>query len=177
MVVHKQKRKRPYPLQGRYMANIFVHFEPIGTTDVKVSTGDLPPYVIPGSPEEAVWRKQHPSGWSATRGQEFTTGTTEAHISATKGDERALRKILDRHADQVNAKDSNGWTPLHEAVRSGRLEAVKLLVERGADVNALTNDGRSPLHHAKKYHKRMTHNNAISHFLQSHGAREFGPEL
>ena len=44
---------RPFPLKGRYMANIFVHFEPVGSlydpsTDKRHFVADLPPYLIPG---------------------------------------------------------------------------------------------------------------------------------
>ena len=36
----------------------------------------------------------------------------------------------------VNARDSNGATPLHEAARQGKIELARDLVKRGADVNA-----------------------------------------
>jgi HEAT repeat protein len=49
----------------------------------------------------------------------------------------------------VNAKDSNGTTPLHIAVWEGRKELVELLLAKGADVNARTNPmGSTPLHFA-----------------------------
>lgn len=55
---------RPFPLKGRHMANVFIHFEPIGPMGGEVEYGktDLPPYVIPGSPEEEHWRKHNPDG-------------------------------------------------------------------------------------------------------------------
>lgn len=53
------------------MANVFCHFEPTGRLidddgdyywkDGK--EGDFPPYIVPGSPEEYVWRRQFPNGW------------------------------------------------------------------------------------------------------------------
>jgi len=42
--------------------------------------------------------------------------------------------------DDVNTDpvDDYGWTPLHAAVHWGNMDAVKLLVEKGANVNAST---------------------------------------
>ena len=49
----------------------------------------------------------------------------------------------------VNASDSSGWRPLHEAAEKGQKDAVKLLLANKADVNARDNDGLTPLHLAK----------------------------
>ena len=51
--------------------------------------------------------------------------------------EDLILKVLEAKPEAVHMRDDNGWTKLHEAVRSGNLEATKLLVEKGnADVNA-----------------------------------------
>lgn len=64
---------RPFPLKGRFYANVFIHFEIVGRvgTDEGLETSvdeewniTLPPYVIPGSPEAAHWIDQNPGGWS-----------------------------------------------------------------------------------------------------------------
>ncbi|WP_425386629.1 ankyrin repeat domain-containing protein [Wolbachia endosymbiont (group A) of Barypeithes pellucidus] len=34
---------------------------------------------------------------------------------------------------KVNAKDQDGWTPLHWAVRNGHIDTVKTLIEKRAD--------------------------------------------
>jgi ankyrin repeat protein len=51
------------------------------------------------------------------------------------------------HGADVNARDANGGTALHEAVRQGKIEWVKELVAHGADLNARTEAparGRGP---------------------------------
>ena len=50
----------------------------------------------------------------------------------------------------VNSKDKDGWTLLHEAASEGHKQIVKLLVTKGADVNANDDDGETPLDVAAK---------------------------
>jgi ankyrin repeat protein/beta-lactamase regulating signal transducer with metallopeptidase domain len=51
-------------------------------------------------------------------------------------------------ASEANAKDKDGWTPLHYAARSGQKDVVLLLIDHGADVNAEAPDKSKPLDHA-----------------------------
>lgn len=64
---HSLIHGRPFALKGRFYANIFIHFEPydgFGEDSGNVTDGGLPPYILPGSPEEEVWKEDHPFGWS-----------------------------------------------------------------------------------------------------------------
>ena len=53
--------------------------------------------------------------------------------------------MLDKGA-QLEAKNSNGSTPLHHAAAKGHVEIVRLLCDRGADVEARSDNGYRPLH-------------------------------
>ena len=55
-----------------------------------------------------------------------------------------LKEILDLDPD-LDARDSNDWTPLIYAACSGELDAAKVLLDNGADVNAKVNDGPTVL--------------------------------
>jgi ankyrin repeat protein len=55
--------------------------------------------------------------------------------------------LLERGADP-NAKNDDGWTPLHIAAGEGHVEIVKLLLERGADPWIADNDKLIPLKYA-----------------------------
>ena len=73
-----------------------------------------------------------------------------------------LDSLFDKEAD-VNAKDKDGWTPLHWAVREGYPEIAKLLIEHGADVNTMDYKGYTTLH-------LVLDNPEIAKLLIEHGA-------
>jgi Ankyrin repeats (3 copies) len=135
----------------------------------------LPPYILKGSPEEARWRRLHPAGTTQQKQKSFTTGSTSAHEYAQEGDIEGLTREISRDKSVVNARDANGWTPLHESVRGGHIDAIKLLVEHGADVNSKTNmDGATPLWWAKQ---EWGEDSAVYELLTGLGAIMEGPEL
>ncbi|OGB23829.1 MAG: hypothetical protein A3I66_20765 [Burkholderiales bacterium RIFCSPLOWO2_02_FULL_57_36] len=63
-----------------------------------------------------------------------------------KGSDAEIASLLANGTD-INAKDSNGWTPMHTAAYAGRKDIAALLLAKGADINARTkNDGGTPLY-------------------------------
>lgn len=75
------------------------------------------------------------------------------HILAGTGKLDALKNLAEVDARILHRFDDNGWQPLHEAVRAGRVEVVKYLVEKDVDINTRTHEGvgQSPLNIAKYY--------------------------
>ena len=67
--------------------------------------------------------------------------------AASYGHLDICRLLIDKGA-QVEAKDRNGWTPLHWAAHQGHVETVRLLCDRGADVEVRDYRGWRPLHQA-----------------------------
>jgi hypothetical protein len=57
--------------------------------------------------------------------------------------------LIDKGAD-IEAKGSNGRTPLHYAAFNGHLEIARLLCDRGADIEACSYVGWRPLHFAAR---------------------------
>ncbi len=104
-----------------------------------------------------------------TRGTEkFPTGSSvnmlALHYAAANGDKKALARVISMlpisqdtiervrgtenlvHREEIDVEDSEGRTPLMHAVHNNQLEAVKMLVEAGANVNRAASDGSSALH-------------------------------
>jgi ankyrin repeat protein len=80
-------------------------------------------------------------------------GVTDMHHSVVAQDYEMVEHNLEHDPRMVHAKDSNGWTPLHEAVVRQSQDIVNLLVHEGdADVNEFTNDGITVLGLAIEIH-------------------------
>ena len=80
-------------------------------------------------------------------------GASRLHFAAAIGDTRAIESLLAAGAD-VNAKESDGYTPLHVAVRfdfSGVfVHVIEALVAAGSNVAIRNNAGGTPLDLAYK---------------------------
>src|SRR5436190_2470367 len=90
----------------------------------------------------------------------------ELQDAAGRGDLDKLRALIKSNPSTISAREG-GTTALHEAARSGHLEAVKLLVFNGANVNATDFSGLTPLRLAVG--RRQT---AIAEFLRQNGGLE-----
>jgi prolyl 4-hydroxylase len=143
---HSVLHGRPYPLQGNFMANVFIHFEPIGPLKGELEyNGILPPYIVDGTPDAEHWRLQHPEGHKlmsnrhgrmiAEDGAELLTAHhLAADLNGSRYDELVVH--LDANPGDVIVRDGNGWTALAEAIRTGHVRTVQLLLERGSAPNA-----------------------------------------
>ena len=58
---------------------------------------------------------------------------------------RVIKRLIDLGVD-VDARDAEGWTPLHFAVRTKDTDVVQALIDANATVNVLNEEGISPLH-------------------------------
>jgi ankyrin repeat protein len=88
---------------------------------------------------------------------------TPLFVAADYGSEH-IEYLLEKGA-KINHKDIDGNTPLHLAVRSSRIDAVKALVENGADVHAKNNKGHTPV-----YYTSFKADKKIIEYLEAKGA-------
>jgi len=202
---HSVLHGRPFPMKGRFFANIFIHFEPVGHTlrhhaeteggggdvhkkyaeDVKAGRGGhehedhkdgLPSYIKRGSLEEETWFRKHPNRKKSANRDTNVTGSTEAHKYAQQGDVEKLTSVVNEKDKLVNATDRNGYTPLHEGARFGHTDIVKVLVEKGADINGVTK-GRNGKSPLYLVIEEHGEDHPLVEFLESLGALSIGPDL
>ncbi len=64
---------------------------------------------------------------------------------------KVVKFLVERMKDIKHFTDKAGNTPLHYAVRKGKLETVKILLESGININSQNKDRETPLHTAVIY--------------------------
>ena len=86
-----------------------------------------------------------------------TKHSTPVHLASFHGGFKVAKLLLD-HGVDINVRDKEGRTPLHESLIDLRnnmvdyyIDAVRSLLEHGADVNALDNNHLTPLHVVSQY--------------------------
>jgi len=143
-------------MRGRFFANIFVHFEPLGSfrkdqsdfssevlyqkEAIESMDAGLPPYVIPGSRWESEWRNDNPDGWILLE--------NDMMGAISSNDLRVVDNLYIQSPESIHVLDEQGASGLHIAASSGHLEMTKYLYNRNVDANAVDHNGWSPLHEA-----------------------------
>ena len=69
-------------------------------------------------------------------------------VCAAENDTNAIARLVTDGININSTEKSRDCSALHWAAYFNRLEAVRFLIERGADVNARNNIGMTPLHYA-----------------------------
>ena len=101
-------------------------------------------------------------------------GPSEADRALLKATQEGNIKAVKQHlaaGTDVNAKTTDGWTPLHYTETK---ECAELIIAKGADINAKNERGETPLDTAKKLKRR--HLIEVADFLRKRGAKT-GEEL
>jgi quinoprotein dehydrogenase-associated probable ABC transporter substrate-binding protein len=94
------------------------------------------------SPDQVV-TDQKLEAWLA-EGADLTQELSNAVLA---NDEHRIRLLVKKGAD-INARDLQGYAPIHTAARKRHADQVKLFAELGANVNEPDSDGMTPLQHA-----------------------------
>ncbi len=94
-----------------------------------------------------------------------------AHRHAPNGWLPSVRYLVEELGADVNARDYNGFSPLHNAAARGDRELIEYLVSRGADVGVLTRKGETTADMANGPVQRVTVFPEIVALLERLGAK------
>lgn len=72
------------------------------------------------------------------------------HACVSLGQEIETARLLIQQGADVNAVQTGGYTPLHQAAAAGQRELVVLLLESGADPHKLCDQGKTPGEYARE---------------------------
>eukprot|EP01035_Chromulina_nebulosa_P020376 gene20376-26445_t len=186
---HTTLHGRPFPLNGSYYANIFVHFSPIDHDQENERDESLrqeklrrPPTSDTVFAGAKILKDTLDSVRSRIGGHEqenhdenaikrfSVKGQTALHVASSVGDfDKVIDLMKDKPTDLLHARDENGWQAIHEAARGGHSDIVKYLIELGADMNAETKSGETPLDWAIQ---SLHDGHEVIRYLQEIGAKE-----
>ena len=115
---HTVLHGRPSPLGGRFYANLFIHYEPIGFGDVK---NDKLPYAYAATTKHPV--------------------DMNLYLAASNDDIHTFQNLHPR-IELIYQTDKHGWNVLHQAARAGSYNVIHFLLQNyDYDVNVRTNFG------------------------------------
>lgn len=87
-------------------------------------------------------------GWPGVKlDQRNAVGETPLMMAALKGQVDRMQRLIDRGA----AIHHDGWSPVHYAATGPSVEAVRLLLDKGAPIDARSANGSTPLMMAARY--------------------------
>jgi ankyrin repeat protein len=92
-----------------------------------------------------------------------------AHAHKPDGWMPTLRYLVEELGADVNLRDHQGYTPLHNAASRGDTEMVRYLVEHGADLTAVSRAGETAADMANGPHQRIQPFPETLAFLESLG--------
>ena len=111
----------------------------LSVNEVEVTDHRAAAALIRAAPDRLVLRLRRPPP--------RLTQPSALHHAARAADLAGMARALDlREVGNVDVADESGWSALHAASQGTSAEAVRLLLDRGADVHARTDIQATPLH-------------------------------
>ena len=108
-------------------------------------------------PPQLNTREQHTHRiLSGNKQLQTMAGGANIHEAAVAGEPGALRTLLQRHPEQLNAADSEDRTALHLAAARGDCDSVGVLIDAGANLSLRNLHGETAFETAQRAGHRWT---------------------
>ncbi len=105
-------------------------------------------------------------------GHGYGTGYAgNSHRHVPDGWMAAVRYLVEEHGADVNARDDDGYSPLHNAASRGDTEMIRYLVDKGADVTVVSRRGQTTVDMANGPQQRIQPFPEAMALLESLGAK------
>lgn len=200
---HSILHGRPFPLKGRYYANVFIHFEPTGhSLRHEAKMADLEGRDVHYEYAKAVQRRA--GGHEADHSHE--DGLPSYILSDSEEGDRWRSRHPDNKRSAKISPIATGSTAAHQAAQSGDVEGLQEVIDAlGELVNKKDQNGWTPLHEGSRaghqkvveilverganinertglgetplYLAEKRDNRSVIEFLKKFGAISLGPEL
>jgi ankyrin repeat protein len=95
------------------------------------------------------------------------------YLDSGKGDPNVVKRLIEQGAD-VNTRDEDLITPLHNAIHYKHAEAAKVLISHGADVNARNVEENTPLYVAVHQEQEEVVRYLLGKVAEVNAANKFG---
>lgn len=135
---------RLYVLPGKTLLILHARFDPLSTEQFTVQEFMVGEPGV-GYPGKMEVHKQKFTRSETLDVKDLVRSAGGLHFAARIGDLESMRGYLREGKTAVDGRDREGFTPLHWAVKRGKVEAAQALLQFGADVNAPDSDGDTPL--------------------------------
>ena len=116
------------------------------------------------------WKEEPCTGLANRINEQYAV--RDIHAAAQVGDANMIAALLDSTATEVNKFDEHGRTALFHACRNNHLEAVRILLDSGADAAKACKDDQTPLSTACLHSLSQECDLEIIELLLQYGAEE-----
>ncbi|KAL7960442.1 ankyrin repeat-containing domain protein [Trichoderma compactum] len=138
--------RETHPLVSYAAENLAFHLKNASVRPLAVVRGALARYLCPGKPAFETWMLMN---WSERLSGSFTVFHLATAVQSQLAMPLAVVELLEENEPTLlDARDSDGRTPLSYAAENGHDDIARFLLAKGAEAESGGNDGLTPLHRA-----------------------------
>ncbi|KAJ4860719.1 ankyrin repeats (3 copies) domain-containing protein [Trichoderma breve] len=140
------KLRETHPLVSYAAENLAFHLKNASVQPLAIAREALTRYLSPGKPAFETWMLMN---WRDRLSASFTVFHLAAAVHPELAMPLAVVKLFEENEPTLlDARDSDGRTPLSYAAENGHDEIAQFLLAKGAEAESGGNDGQTPLHRA-----------------------------